>query len=507
MQTAVSFVDPSAMLLASSPPSSPVRLSIDLLQLIFEMCTAEEEGLPYGPIFPVVASHVCHEWRVIALNTPTLWTCITLADRPGSDFALSRACIERSQRCSLTVNADFMGASQDRIVCALGLIELAFDRVRRINARFETDAEAIALVIVAIQMCMPRLEHLHVERPTKVFTLLGNLPDTLPIPWSELSGGQLPSLTSLVLIGVPADWNRWPMTNLVDLTISCMPTDMRPSFAALAAIVRASAHTLESLTIEAGAPITDPASWTLGEVVALPRLRALKLGYMEAAESAIIKLFTFPALRSLQLRNMRTGILVEPLRNMVPPNEMPILEQLCSRASAMPNVSALTLIGVYFDSSHASAAQLLSSFPNVQSLALSECCDALVEALALPPRASPGQNPGALPPIVLPNLRSLVVCGMSITFPHVPLLRRFELARHRGLAPPVLKTVTMRNDFLKLTLFRRAAKAELIKYAENVVLDSDRRGGRYPEDVLWYPLPQAIPAVGVAQAMAIDVTA
>ncbi|KAI0051021.1 hypothetical protein FA95DRAFT_422678 [Auriscalpium vulgare] len=511
MQTAVYSGTPSAMQ-ASWPRSSPVqRLSTDVLQLIFEMGTTEEEGLSYGPIFPVLVSHVSREWRAIALGTPTLWTLITMADRrPVPELELSRACIARSQRCSLTVNVDFMGASHDRRLRAICLLMNVSHRVRRLNARLDHGHVAMHVILATLGRRMPLLEHFYIENPHRMFTRPA---DPSWVPWSDPKHCvvQQPCLTSLVVIGVSLDWNRCPMANLVHLTISSLPPHMRPSFRALASMVQASAHTLESLTIEAGAPITESATWALPEAVELPRLQDLKLGYFEPEESAVIlNLFTFPALRLLKLQNLQMDLVPEGLRDQFPSHEMPLLEQLLFRARFMPNVSTLQLSGVFFDSTHASGVQLLSSFPNLQTLHIEACCNALVEALALPPQPLPGQTSTSLPPIVAPNLRELVVFNMPFSLPSNPLLHRFELARSRGLAPPLLKTVGVCNTYLKLSAVRENRMAELGMYAENVDLTFDRHCGEVSEEVAWDPQPalEALLDAGfetVVTAMEVDI--
>ncbi|KIY44781.1 hypothetical protein FISHEDRAFT_77190 [Fistulina hepatica ATCC 64428] len=68
-------------------------LAVELLVYIFMFGTAQDV------MFPVVISHVCSEWRRIALQTPTLWQRIALTN----SHCMWRERIRRARSCGLNV--------------------------------------------------------------------------------------------------------------------------------------------------------------------------------------------------------------------------------------------------------------------------------------------------------------------------------------------------------------------------------------------------------------------
>ncbi|KAF8215577.1 hypothetical protein K438DRAFT_1798889 [Mycena galopus ATCC 62051] len=63
-----------------------------------------------GPDSPTLLTQICHEWREIALGTPTLWRAMTPSDRSISSdrcVHLCEAWLHRSRSCPLSLSLEF----------------------------------------------------------------------------------------------------------------------------------------------------------------------------------------------------------------------------------------------------------------------------------------------------------------------------------------------------------------------------------------------------------------
>ena len=70
------------------------RLPVELLSHVFVLGSEDD------PDFPITVSHVCRNWRHIALHTPSLWRRITL----NSNEYMWRERIRRARACSLDIH-------------------------------------------------------------------------------------------------------------------------------------------------------------------------------------------------------------------------------------------------------------------------------------------------------------------------------------------------------------------------------------------------------------------
>ena len=104
------------------------RLPSELLSGIFMMCTTTRRAFTrtslYTLPFQVVASHVSHHWREIALGTPLLWNTPTFTVRPSSHIngriiSQLEAHLERSGSCFLDISLDFQFSEELGDYCRL----------------------------------------------------------------------------------------------------------------------------------------------------------------------------------------------------------------------------------------------------------------------------------------------------------------------------------------------------------------------------------------------------
>ncbi|KAF8636783.1 hypothetical protein AX17_003262 [Amanita inopinata Kibby_2008] len=58
------------------------KLPVEIMQLVFQLCTDTDEynfSMPFVPRQPVIAiCRVCSTWRIVALDTPELWTSVSI---------------------------------------------------------------------------------------------------------------------------------------------------------------------------------------------------------------------------------------------------------------------------------------------------------------------------------------------------------------------------------------------------------------------------------------------
>ncbi|KIJ24571.1 hypothetical protein M422DRAFT_194547, partial [Sphaerobolus stellatus SS14] len=65
---------------------APVRRLIpDLLTTIFEFCIDDEKPSFRRDHAPLVLAHVCHSWRQLAIQCPSLWSNIRFGKNPTTD--------------------------------------------------------------------------------------------------------------------------------------------------------------------------------------------------------------------------------------------------------------------------------------------------------------------------------------------------------------------------------------------------------------------------------------
>jgi len=88
----------------------------------------------YQPLSWIAITQVCHTWRELAIDTPTLWTCIILSALPGSE-KWAKKMLYRSKQCSLVVIADFRPAVFHRMTSVSDGIKASLGRCRVLDLR------------------------------------------------------------------------------------------------------------------------------------------------------------------------------------------------------------------------------------------------------------------------------------------------------------------------------------------------------------------------------------
>ncbi|KAF8138972.1 hypothetical protein EV363DRAFT_554185 [Boletus edulis] len=107
------------------------RLPTEMLEHIFIRCASDyhykHDGRPIwaAPSW-VNVSYVCHHWRHVALNCPTLWTYLFITSRRWREALLAR-----SRQASLKIRGNLLALPDESRL--LKMVETVMDHVERIQ--------------------------------------------------------------------------------------------------------------------------------------------------------------------------------------------------------------------------------------------------------------------------------------------------------------------------------------------------------------------------------------
>ncbi|KDQ51344.1 hypothetical protein JAAARDRAFT_532423 [Jaapia argillacea MUCL 33604] len=188
------------------------RLPIEVVLEIFSIVAETWYPRTVEDVRPSVCwlalTHVCHYWRELALNTPTLWTTIDVDLR---DLRWTRAFLERSQNTSLDLRiVSHEGVSdkshQDLLA---SIVSGTTHRLGKFKV-FLNSNDLRKLLLSLENLSAPQLESLEILCST---SWRGDLVSTL-------FGNQVPHLRSLILDTVTVSWDSPLFKNLTYLSIA-----------------------------------------------------------------------------------------------------------------------------------------------------------------------------------------------------------------------------------------------------------------------------------------------
>lgn len=318
---------------------SPVLgVPYEILSYIFELAHQEELASLYpacAPTFPITISHVSRHFRIVAIQTLTLWTVIRVRDFEDPRLDYLETCLQRSGTLplSLLLNCTTPGSPPRSATMQVTiLIRSNLSRVERFAANFES-SKAICRIVRKLDKPAPQLTSLKLSYwgdddnngPTQTFSRKHayNFPSLLP-------GNKL---TELKLRGVPIPWWRCDFKNLTELVLEDYFAGLSLGHQEFWTIIENSASSLRRLRLGCfRLRPTSPTNLNIQKPYVLKSLDRLELLTISLNDSlTILSYLHIPDLELIDIADMTIEEDYTDLLNRIagPPALFPKLTTLC----------------------------------------------------------------------------------------------------------------------------------------------------------------------------------
>lgn len=244
------------------------EIPVELLIPVFVYLAASREQLSClrsGRQHPdgIALLHVCKKWRQIVLSTPRIWTSI-MGDMCPHLINLALDCsLEGSLRVFLRLGNNVWKVPEYQ--SAISRLCAQMNRISLLDIQLRYDSSTSLPQLCENQALL--LERLRIENRFSMW-------QPVPIPSTIFGGVRPPRLRHLFLRFCQLPWDSSLFHNLQTLVLEQKLESLDP--AQLLDLLRATARSLEILTLSEGLPTRWPASVT-EDTVALPLLRELRL--------------------------------------------------------------------------------------------------------------------------------------------------------------------------------------------------------------------------------------
>ncbi|TDL22601.1 hypothetical protein BD410DRAFT_788415 [Rickenella mellea] len=221
-------------------------------------------------------THVCRRWRHIALDSPSLWTSISLSQYRPNELA---AFLKRSKCSPLTVSLRASSKTDNQVIVTLLCENLP--RIREIHLIDEDRSWAESLDLDTIfSTPSPCLEQLDVA-----FSYKRNLP-------TFTFGSNYPALKRLKVDRHPLQWNPSSIGGLQELVLKDIRAEHQPNLSQMVSILEA-CPALEMLSLEYSGPTlkTKEVPQTTRRLY-FPHLRKLRVNSSAYACAALLSHMT-----------------------------------------------------------------------------------------------------------------------------------------------------------------------------------------------------------------------
>ncbi|KDR80739.1 hypothetical protein GALMADRAFT_222340 [Galerina marginata CBS 339.88] len=232
------------------------RLPPEMLCKIFDFTSRDETR---GSLHWIKVSHVCHAWRNIAVNSPSLWTNLPVTNARWTEEMLSR-----SKMAGLTVKADFLYSyrkSFDATVASALQHTLRIQHLSLSNG----NAGVIQKLLSGLPKSAPRLESLcvHVTHQRPMYVGASKPDEICELPETVLSG--VDCLRRLEVTRCKVNWNSHRWSFLTYLKIHDAPLAFRLTRTQLVAALKRM-PLLESLDLQETLLVTGDSEQPLEKI-------------------------------------------------------------------------------------------------------------------------------------------------------------------------------------------------------------------------------------------------
>ncbi|KII85167.1 hypothetical protein PLICRDRAFT_334434 [Plicaturopsis crispa FD-325 SS-3] len=337
-------------------PTGIAALPNEILSDIFARLVENRKSPRYMTAL-IRVTHVCHFWRVIAIENSTLWRRIILI--PSTPTALLKMCLERSRDCLLEITlSSGMGLDPHCVGLRVRFAWLAV-HVRRWSSLYlsTSPSQARMFLLECRHLCAPNLRSLVIDTDIGLYDPFTLVTPMVPENVIDIFTGGAPLLSSLAFMGQPVPYcTRPPLASVDQLEIwgdSNNYVYHDASGTAQTHISPASLRTLlepclelKSLLIETSAVSLDAGKFDAP--VSLPSLLALILMFGEGfSDESLLQLCTgldVPSIRVLNLSSCTDGLakaLAKCFKSSSPSKWFPTLDLLSLSMPGNGDVSFL----------------------------------------------------------------------------------------------------------------------------------------------------------------------
>jgi hypothetical protein len=274
---------------ALAPISSlPPEIIAAIFSFLPHMLSATTPPKRPDPLAWLRYSHVCHQWREIALNQPLLWSHVNFTNISLAGVAKILA---RAKMAPLYLETRRLGKNWDRAHFSAFRRELRL-RVSHIrHLLIHTDPQHLRKALEVLVSPAPTLNSLSLLSDRKWPTTV--IPETL-------FGVTTPRLSSLKLRNCDISWKSSLLKGLQFLEIRSLSTNTRPSLPVWLGALN-EMQQLKRLTLYKASPIAPPIPVAVESTVTLPFLTHLDISSSAKNCALVLAHLDLPALTWLSV--------------------------------------------------------------------------------------------------------------------------------------------------------------------------------------------------------------